>query len=122
MNEISNPMIQMLQRFLNVASQRHTLVTTNIANIDTPGYRTRDLDFRSELERAVSGEDDGGGEVTPVARMVPGLLERPDGNNVNIDREGLLLAETQMQFNVGVELIHDQFSQIMMAINEGGKG
>ena len=119
MNEISNPMIQMLERFLNVASQRHTMITTNIANIDTPGYHTRDLDFRNEFRRAMASEDAG---ITPVARMVPGLMERPDGNNVNIDREGLVLAETQMQFNVGVQLIHDQFQQIIMAINEGSKG
>ncbi len=116
----SSPMIQMLEQFLNVTSQRHTLVTSNIANIDTPGYRTRDIDFRGELQHAMAGGDDSPTNV--VSRMVPGLLERPDGNNVNIDRESLLLAETQMQFNVGVQLIHDQFSQIMMAINEGGKG
>ena len=120
MNTTSSPMIQMLEQFLNVTSQRHSVITTNIANIDTPGYRTHDVDFRSELRRAMaSGSEE---PVSTVARMVPGLMERPDGNNVNIDREGLVLAETQMQFNMGVELIHDQFQQIMMAINEGGKG
>ena len=120
MNTTSSPMIQMLEHFLNVTSQRHSLITTNIANIDTPGYHTQDIDFRGELRRAMAS-----GEQTPmatIARTVPGLLERPDGNNVNVDREGLLLAETQMQFNMGVQLIHDQFQQILMAINEGGKG
>lgn len=118
MNDISNPMIQMLENFLSLTSQRHGLITTNIANLDTPGYHTRDFDFRGELRRAMSGESTG---LSPVARNVPGLLQRPDGNDVSMDRESLLLAETQMQFNLGVQLIHNQFQQILTAINEGGK-
>ncbi len=118
MNEISNPMIQALEKFLSLASQRHSLVTTNIANLDTPGYHTQDLDFRGELKRAISGDFPG---LSPVARTVPGLLERPDGNNVSMDRESLLLAETQLQFNIGVQLIRDQFQQILSAIHEGSR-
>ena len=119
MNDVSTPMIETLERFLNVTSQRHTLVVSNMANVDTPGYRARDLDFRGELRRAVMND-----QVTfmPIVRSVPGLLERPDGNNVNIDREGLLLAETQMQFGLGVQMVRHEFQQLMSAINEGSKG
>jgi flagellar basal-body rod protein FlgB len=119
MNDISNPMVQMLEKFLSLASQRHTLITSNIANLDTPGYRTRDFDFRGELRRAITTEDP---VMTPIARVIPGLMERPDGNNVSMDRESLLMAETQLQFNIGVQLIRNQFQQIMTAINEGSKG
>jgi len=119
MNDVSTPMMGVLEKFLDVTSQRHKLVVSNMANVDTPGYRTKDLDFRSELTRAVStGEEN----VLPVARSVPGLLERPDGNNVSLDREGLLLAETQMQFGLGVQLLQHEFHNLMSAINEGAKG
>ena len=57
----------------------------------------------------------------PVVRSVHGLLERPDGNNVSMDREGLLLAETQMQFGLGVQLLHHEFQNLLSAINEGSK-
>ena len=60
--------------------------------------------------------------MTPIARAIPGLMERPDGNNVSMDRESLLMAETQLQFNIGVQLIRNQFQQIMTAINEEGYG
>jgi hypothetical protein len=40
---------------------------------------------------------------------VQGLPERPDGNNVNIDRESLLLSQTQLQFQLGVQLVKNQF-------------
>ena len=49
----SMPIIQFLERFLNVTSDRQSLVVNNMANIDTPGYRTRDVNFRAELDRAV---------------------------------------------------------------------
>lgn len=119
MNDVSTPMMGLLERFLDVTTQRHKLVVSNMANVDTPGYHTKDLDFRSELMRAVSAGEE---NVLPVARSVSGLLERPDGNNVSLDREALLLAETQMQFGLGIQLLQHEFHNLMSAINEGGKG
>ncbi len=49
----------------------------------------------------------------------PGLLQRPDGNDVSMDREGLLLAETQMQFRIGIQFIRSEFHRLVTAINEG---
>ncbi len=119
MNDVSTPMMNLLEKVLDVTADRHKLVVSNMANVDTPGYHTKDLDFRSELMRAASG---GQADLMPVVRNVPGLLERPDGNNVSMDREGLLLAETQMQFGLGVQLLQHEFHNLMSAINEGGKG
>jgi flagellar basal-body rod protein FlgB len=126
MSMIDTPMTEALSRFLDVDVARHKLITSNLANIDTPGYRTRDLDFRAELARAsaqAAGSELGSfayASYTPVARQVRGLLERPDGNNVSVERESLLLAETQMKFNLGVQLVRDQFHQISAAITGGG--
>ena len=116
MNEVSTPMMNFLERVLNVTAQRHQLVVTNMANVDTPGYRTKDVDFRSELERA----GDSGTSLAAV-KKVSGLVQRPDGNDVNIDREGILLAETQMQFGVGIQLMQHEFHNLIYAITEGNK-
>jgi flagellar basal-body rod protein FlgB len=91
------------------------LVSANLANVDTPGYRTRDVAFQSELQRAANWP----GLTTPGVRTVAGLIARPDGNDVNADRETLLLAETQLQFRMGVELLRSEFRRTLMAINEG---
>ncbi|MGO9165919.1 MAG: flagellar basal body rod protein FlgB [Candidatus Sulfotelmatobacter sp.] len=131
---IDTPMTEALSRFLDVNVARHKLIASNLANIDTPGYRTRDLDFRAELARASAGNEGESewGSLTyasysyapasyaPVARPVRGLLERPDGNNVSVERESLLMAETQMKFNLGVQLLKDEFHEISQAINSGG--
>ena len=123
-------MTEALGRFLDVDVARYKLISANIANVDTPGYHTRDLDFRVELQRAAAEDtgDDSGQETgklaaasfNPVAHKVRGLMERPDGNNVSIERESLLLAEAQMKFNLGVQLLKDQFHLISTAINSGG--
>jgi flagellar basal-body rod protein FlgB len=55
-----------------------------------------------------------------MVKRVRGLLERPDGNNVSVERESLLLAETQMKYNLGVQLLKDEFHGISQAINSGG--
>jgi flagellar basal-body rod protein FlgB len=47
------------------------------------------------------------------------MPERPDGNNVNLDRESLMLAQTQLQFQLGVQLVKRQFTQLETAIKEG---
>jgi flagellar basal-body rod protein FlgB len=122
MNDIATPMMNFLERVLDVSSQRHKLVVTNMANVDTPGYRTKDLDFRSELERvSMSGETPGETTNLAAAHNVAGLVQRPDGNDVNVDREGLLLAETQMQFGLGIQLMQREFKNLLLAINEGSK-
>jgi flagellar basal-body rod protein FlgB len=128
---IDTPMIEALSRYLDVNVARNKLITANMANVDTPGYRTRDLNFRAELARAelhadIPGQEFGGeaslnyASNTPVSRPVRGLLMRPDGNNVSVEREGLLLAETQMKFNLGIQLLRDEFKGISQAINSGG--
>jgi len=112
---MDTPMIQLLERFLNLTSDRQSLVVANMANIDTPGYHTRDIDFQAELRRAAGSDP----TLAPVSYAVPGLLERPDGNNVSLDREGLLLSEVQMQYRIGVELMRTEFHRLLTAINEG---
>jgi flagellar basal-body rod protein FlgB len=129
MSMIENSSVEALTRFLDVNVARSKLIMANMANVDTPGYQTRDLDFhaemnRVEMNRAESSEGQSGqleyAAFAPVAHPVRGLVERPDGNNVSVEREGLLLAETQMKFNLGVQLLKDQFHTISQAINSGG--
>ena len=107
--------IPVLEQMVQFTQARHTVLAGNIANIDTPGYRTNDINFKQELDKALQAPD---APVTPSPQQVPGLLERPDGNNVNLDREGLLLAQTQLHFATGVALLRSELKRISMAIQE----
>ncbi len=107
-----------IERFLTLASDREQTIAANMANVDTPGYHTKDLNFRQELQRAQFS--DASFQSAPGVGEVPGLLERPDGNNVNMDRESMLLSQTQLQYQMGVQLIKSQFHELLSAINGGG--
>ncbi len=118
MSMIDTPMMKMLGHFLDVTAFRHGVIAGNMANVDTPNYRTVDIDFRSELQRAYNEE----GQATgPVKKDVPGLIERPDGNNVSLDRESLVLAQNQLQFRAGVALLRSEIRRIQSAISEGAR-
>jgi flagellar basal-body rod protein FlgB len=104
-----------LESFLQMTSAREQTIAGNMANVDTPGYKTRDVNFQQTLFNAVNG----GMELTPVVRKVGGLLERPDGNNVDLDRESMELAQTQLQYALGTQLVKSQFHEILSAIKGG---
>ncbi len=109
------PVLSQLQTFLGVTNRRQTVIASNMANVDTPGYRTQDVNFEQEMKRAMSSSDFS--TVSSQTHNVSGLLERPDGNNVDIDRESLLLSETQLQYQLGTQLLKQRFHQLLTAIN-----
>jgi flagellar basal-body rod protein FlgB len=114
----TTPLLQALQGYLKVTADRQQLVTANIANVDTPGYHVKDVNFQVAMQQAIN---DGNGLMHSgsPALDVPGLAERPDGNNVNIDRESMTLSETQLQYQMGVQLIKEEFHRLLTAIKEG---
>jgi flagellar basal-body rod protein FlgB len=108
--------LQMLQGYLEVVSHREQQITSNMANVDTPGFRTRDVNFQAAMRQVMN--EGSTLHLEPVAQEVIGLPERPDGNNVNIDRESMLLSQTQLQFQLGVQLVKSQFHTLYSAIKE----
>jgi flagellar basal-body rod protein FlgB len=120
MNWTETAVMGQIERYLDLVTYRQKLVVGNIANVDTPRYHTRDIDFETELHRAaLSAEGASARGTPPRVQEAAGLLERPDGNNVNIDRESMLLAETQLEFRIGVQLLRGEFQRLMNAIKEG---
>lgn len=118
MSLINTAQFHLLERYLDLTATRQALLVSNIANVDTPGYHTRDIDFSGELARASQAEDTAPTE--PFVREVKGLNTRPDGNNVSVDREGLLLSQVQLQFNAASELVKEQIRTLTLAIKGGG--
>lgn len=120
--QITTPMTDALSRYLDLSSLELKLTAQNMANVDTPGYRTVGFDFAGEMARSLEQQSSGSG-AAPAASIGPvdGLLERPDGNNVSMDREGLKMAEAQLQFRTGVGLLQHEFTRVLDAIHEDQK-
>lgn len=117
MSLIDTGYMPFLEKYLDLASFRQTMISANLANIDTPGYQTVDVAFQSELLWASFSEFEQ--PMRPMVRHVEGLIARPDGNNVSLDREGLLLSATQLQYKTATEFLRAEFRRLLGAINDG---
>ena len=100
-----------LERYMDLLSARQKLVASNIANADTPGYKTRDIDFQSEFRNAIDS-------TRPQPAEISGLKTKNDGNNVNIDRESRLLSENDLRFGIASSLLRSQLKILRSAIEE----
>lgn len=104
-----------LGRYMDLLAQRQRLVASNLANLDTPGYRTRDVDFQFEYMSLAQG-------AQPQVIEPEGLVVKNDGNNVSLDREARLLAENALRFNVASSLLRGEIREMRKAIEEGRNG
>lgn len=118
----SMPVVSQLEQFLSLTNKRETVIASNMANVDTPNYRTQDINFQGELNRALNAQNGNAGALPQVnVHNVQGLMERPDGNNVDLDRESMLLSEVQLQYQLGTQLLKSRFHQLLSAISSGGQ-
>ncbi len=104
-----------IEHYMDLLVARQQLVASNIANVDTPGYKTRDIDFRHEFLTLARG---GKPEVIEVET----LPAKNDGNNVSIDREARLLAENALRFSIASSLLRLEVQAVKKAIQEGRNG
>ncbi len=115
--QIETRLSDQIAHYLDLAASEAKLTAANMANVDTPGYRAMDIDFETEMRSALAGTDSM--DATSHVRVKPeeGLVVRPDGNNVSMDRESLKLAEAQLKFKTGVSILRQQYAMVMDAIH-----
>lgn len=123
-----------LQQGLSANWLRSTVIRNNIANVETPGFKSSDVHFETLLANSLTqpffeGKTTrerhipiGGLRFTDVQpRIVQNreLSMRMDENNVDIEAENVKLAQTQIQYNTLMYKLNSELSRIRMAINEG---
>lgn len=115
----------LLEHYLDTAVLQLKTTAENMANIDTPGYKTRGLDFDVQMMAALRADQQtkqaGGFIPLTEQSLVDGLVSRPDGNNVSMDREGMRMSEAQLKFRTGIALLRQQITQISDAIHSDTK-
>jgi flagellar basal-body rod protein FlgB len=129
-----NGMIQTMDRSLSLASQRQALIASNLANLDTPGYRTRDFSFEGAMKAAISGQispnlmvtthpmhlqGSTSGSLPPTSDALQPNAERNDGNDVSLDRENMLLARTQSTYQNASTFMQVELRKLHTLIREG---
>ena len=123
---------EVYSKALDLRSQRHQVLASNIANADTPNYKARDFDFSAAMQNALGGKAVGG--VLPMhmtarghldgsgGHGIPSLQYRTehqsavDGNTVNMDVERTQIADNALQYQVLTQLISNKFQGLRSAM------
>ncbi|WP_304941992.1 flagellar basal body rod protein FlgB [Vallitalea guaymasensis] len=114
--------INILGKSLNASLMRHNVISDNIANEDTPGYKRKDVKFEGLLQEALLSNNklsniDTNALTPQVVVDKSNLSYRLDGNNVNIDTEMTELTKNQIKFNVLVDQVSNNFSRIKTVLS-----
>ncbi len=115
--QIATDLSDQIARYLDLATAEAKLTAANMANVDTPGYRTVGMDFEAEMRGAIDDVEQGRAPRKVRVSEVDGLVARPDGNDVSIDRESLNLAEAQLKFRTGVAMLRQEYQRVIDAIH-----
>ncbi|MDP6445541.1 MAG: flagellar basal body rod protein FlgB [Pirellulaceae bacterium] len=128
-----NSTVPVLQQVIGFAQTRHEVLVGNIANINTPGYRTRDLSvegFHEKLTAAIAERDhqnqpisedlsasQAGDPIRQVSESLNDILYHDD-TNVSIEKQVAEISKNQFMHNLAISLMSSQFSLLEAAISE----
>ena len=124
---------QALEQAISITQKRHSHIVSNISNLDTPDYRSKDIDFKTALNRAIDSD-----HSVHAVRTNPGHIDLGrDGsygiepfedhgewngyNWVNIDREITKLTENNLMFRTTIETLLRKMALLKEVIKEGGR-
>lgn len=132
-NLLNNSTIPYLSEAVNFAQSRHNVLVGNVANLDTPGYKTRDLSvetFQERLADAIQARDQNpaslggplfsGDESGPLRNVRDSLTTtlRHDDVNVGLEQQVLEISKNQYMHNLAITIMTNQFHLLQAMISE----
>ena len=122
--------VNILDKAADAANLRNELLTNNIANVSTPNYKRKDLDFESVLQGELAGDKNLSKAVKKANQNLEtldaqvytdnaSLSYRLDGNNVDINTEEARLAENQIKYQALVDLMNQEFARYNTVLSSG---
>ena len=122
LDNIFGPTSDRLHKAMNLATERQGMLMKNLANVNVPNYKREDMDFNLQLQEAMGGEGDQIDQAFmrgKTRNSSDNSSIRTDGNNVDVEREVMSIAETEYRFNALTELTSRYFSGLKSVIREG---
>jgi flagellar basal-body rod protein FlgB len=111
-----------LEQFINFTNMRHAVLTSNIANADTPGYKAKDMAFKQTLDSEVKlrvtdpKHIKTGGDASSPEVETDEANAWKDGNNVELDMETAKMTENAMSFQAGITMLNTKIQMFKNAI------
>ena len=125
---IEDKMFPVLENLLSLTSKRQQALTSNVANMDTPGYHAKDFSFSEQLN-AIKMSATSANHIAPAAESASnirmfevGTAEKPNGNNVDLERELTEITKNGLQYITLVQYLNQKIRTLRSSITEGGKG
>lgn len=121
--------INVLDKACDASWMRNSVISNNIANVDTPGYKRKDVQFEEYLMNEVGYTDSLDDEVAGVDldglnastyTEYSTLSYRIDGNNVDIDTENAELAKNQIKYYTMLDSVNQEFSRLKSVVKSNG--
>ncbi len=106
--------VGVLTQLMDAAALRHRVIAQNVANVNTPGYRRREVTFEADLAKALTA-DGGTAHVKPRVVIADGP-ERVDGNTVDIDREMGDLSKNALLYQAAAQIVTSRIASMRAAI------
>ena len=123
----------LLENAMNVSKQRHSLLLSNVANLDTPGFKAKDLDFKAAMAKALNGSQrmdlakTDSGHMGPPAGSVSGAdIVEEEGewngfNWMNVDQVMTKLTENNLIYRTSTEALLRKIAIMKEVLREGGR-
>jgi len=117
-----------IKNALDASSMRQRAISSNISNINTPGYKVNKVEFEDHLRKATDGiamkktnESHFGvgniGDVTATVEKRTSTVLNENGNNVDIDYEMTELAANEIYYSTLIQLLNSKYSKLNASIN-----
>lgn len=114
-----------LNKDLDGLWERQKAISDNIANYETPGYKTKNVSFENQLESQISDSGDSTrseligniDNINPVTSVSDGDTYRADGNGVDLEEQNTNLARTEINYLYSLQEISDSFTRLNKAIS-----
>jgi len=134
-DKLFNPVFQQLQSTLDLRLKQHGLVSSNIANANTPGYLAKRINFHKAFSRLMAdssqstaamrnssaGHMEGVSSSSPPVDTIKAQAWSQDGNSVKAEEEMVILAENNLLYNATVEVLKRRLGMLEYAASDGGK-
>ncbi len=129
MSQLFDSSIGVLSKSMDMYLLRHSVISDNIANAETPGFKARRVDFEAELQRAVTANETAGEDqvfrelssLQPAVSEEMGSERGQDLNTVDMDREMAAMTKNDVKYASATQMISKKFALLKYAISEGGE-
>ena len=125
-NKLFGGSFTLLEQAMNLRAQRQGIIESNIANMETPGYRAQDIEFKKIMQSLMTKE---GAMATTHPDHIDNTVSKNSGQHgsirekgpVDLDEEMINLAQNQLLYEITTDIISRKFNGMKFIIDEGGK-